>query len=718
MTNRQRPREAGPSPGDRPAGSSGRREELLRLLQILGLSGFAFAQPVLDVFGKSPETFIYRGASRLEIILFAVLIAFVPAFGIWLPGVLSRLLGSTARRAIHAATVWVLASLVGVQVLKKVTPLLELPLALAGAALGGIVLVVFVRWRPARAWFNSTALAPLAFILIFLLVSPVSKLVLPNPARKVGEVALADPIPVVMLLLDELPLLSLLDDAGTINEELYPNLSRLAGESTWFRNYTVTENRSYYSIPTILTGRIVRDRSTSPVAADYPDTLFSLLSTTHRVTTVEWYTDLCTPDVCSESAESAFEPRTLTALVGDAASIWADLSLPAEVTRDIMEQFDPEEEPAAPEGEEGAVREPGKDTPDERFRLGTFERFLDSLHRGGRPVFSFMHAHPPHSPWVRFPSGMRYRGMPRSIVLSVRPNQWVEEEWPVRLTRSRHLLQVQYADRLVGKLIQRLEDTGLYDEALLIVTSDHGISFVPGEPLRAFTEKNIHEVASVPLFVKAPGQRDGVVDDGNVSAPDLLPTIADMLGFEVPWDTDGASALDPELDRGPTKVITRHRDLPNYPWPDQTFKIDVRTLERRLRRDTFRPADPSADPSLWPYLVGPGAHLVGKSVEELPVGAPAGVRATIESPQDFDEVDFSEGVLTALVAGRVGGDPGNALVAVALNGRVAGASPTFSRNGAGGAFEVLVPDHFFRQGRNDLQLYLLEGSVLRPLATG
>lgn len=716
MTNRQRPREAGPSPGDRPAGTSGRREEFLRLLQILGLSGFALAQPVLDVFGKSPETFIYHGASRLEIVLFAVLIAFVPGLGIWLPGVLSRLLGSTARRAIHVATVWALASLVGVQVFKKATPLVELPLALAGAAFGGIVLVVFVRWRPARAWFNSTAVAPLVFALIFLLVSPVSKLVLPNPARTVGGVALADPVPVVMLLLDELPLLSLLDDTGKINEELYPNFSRLAGESTWFRNYTVTENLSYYSIPTLLTGRIVRDRSMSPVAADYPDTLFSLLSSTHRVTTVEWYTDLCTPDVCSESAESAFEPRTFTALVGEAASIWADLSLPAEVTRDIMEQFEPEEEPAAPEGEEGAGREPGRDTPDVRPRLGNFERFLGSLYGGGRPVFSFMHAFPPHSPWIRFPSGMRYRNMHRHIVRDVQPDQWVEEEWPVRLTRARHLLQVQYADRLVGDLIQRLEDTGLYDEALLIVTSDHGISFIPGEPLRAFTEKNLHQVVSVPLFVKAPGQRDGVVDDGNVSAPDLLPTIADILGFEVPWETDGASALDREVDRGPTKVITRYP--PNSPSPDQTFKIDVRTLEWRLRRDTFRPADQSTDPSLWPYLVGPGAHLVGKSVEELPVGAPAGVWATIESPQNFDEVDFSEGVLTALVAGRVGGDPGNALVAVALNGRVAGVSPTFSWNGADGTFEVLVPDHFFRQGRNDLQLYLLEGSVLRPLATG
>jgi hypothetical protein len=109
---------------------------------------------------------------------------------------------------------------------------------------------------------------------------------------------------------------------------------------------------------------------------------------------------------------------------------------------------------------------------------------------------------------------------------------------------------------------------------------------------------------------------------------------------------------------------------------------------------------------------------VGRAVEELQVAEPAGVQATIESPLGLARVDLSEGFVTALVAGRLtGADPGNALVAVALNGRVAGVSPTFSRDGSGGAFEVLIPDHFFRQGRNDLRLYLVEESILRPLAT-
>jgi hypothetical protein len=720
MENHQRPKEAAPSPEGRPAGAAGRREELMRLLQVLGLAGFAFAQPVFDVFGRSTETFIFREAGRLEIVLFALVIAVVPGLGIWLLGLLSGLLGSTARRTTHAATVWALSSLVGIQVLKKSTPLLGVPLAIAGAALGGIVLLVFTRWRPARSWFTYAALGPVAFMLIFLLVSPVSKLVLPVPARTAAEVRTADRVPVVMVLLDELPLVSILDEKRRINDELYPNFSRLAADSTWFRNYTVTEMTSHFSIPTILTGRVVTDRSTSPVAADFPDTLFSLLSTSHRVTAMEWDTALCPPDVCSEPAESALETQALPALIGDAASIWVDLSLPGAVTRDIMEQFDVEDQAVAPEEQEGGETEKRRETPQAKLRLDMFERFLDSLSQGSqsRPVFSFIHTHPPHSPWVLFPSGVRYRSMPRPLVSGVRPNQWVDEEWPVTLTRSRHILQVQFADRLVGELIRRLEKTGLYDDALLVVTSDHGMSFLPGGPLRAFTNENLHEVASVPLFVKVPGQRDGVVDDRNLSSPDLVPTIADVLGFEVPWQTDGTSMLDPETDRGASKVITRHVDLPNFPWPDETFEIDVTSLERRLREDSFRPADPSADPSLWPYLIGPGAHLVGKAVQELQVAEPAGVQATIESPLGLARVDLSEGFVTALVAGRLtSADPGDALVAVALNGRVAGVSPTFSRDGSGGAFEVLIPDHFFRQGRNDLRLYLVEGSILRPLAT-
>ena len=79
-------------------------------------------------------------------------------------------------------------------------------------------------------------------VLVFLLVSPVSKLVLPQPGGTVDAnapgVRINPEHPVVMILLDELPTTSLLDSKGRMDQRLYPNFAKLAGHSTWYRNAT------------------------------------------------------------------------------------------------------------------------------------------------------------------------------------------------------------------------------------------------------------------------------------------------------------------------------------------------------------------------------------------------------------------------------------------------------------------------------------------------
>ena len=100
---------------------------------------------------------------------------------------------------------------------------------------------------------------------------------------------------------------------------------------------------------------------------------------------------------------------------------------------------------------------------------------------------------------------------------------------------QRHLLQVQYVDGLVGHLLTRLEQVGILDEAIVVVTADHGVSFRGDTPRRAIGDKNAYEVGLVPLFIKAPHQSSGVVDTTPSRAIDVLPTVAAFLGIELPW---------------------------------------------------------------------------------------------------------------------------------------------------------------------------------------
>ena len=61
-----------------------------------------------------------------------------------------------------------------------------------------------------------------------------------------------------------------------------------------------------------------------------------------------------------------------------------------------------------------------------------------------------------------------------------------------------------------------------------------------------------------PLIVKAPGQTDARIDDSNMQTIDIVPTIADLVGVDIPWDVDGlAAGSEAQLARGDAKQLHR-----------------------------------------------------------------------------------------------------------------------------------------------------------------
>src|SRR5688572_22339847 len=96
---------------------SGLVAELGRLLALLGATGVAITQPLLDVFGKSPETFIFRHAHREDLVVFALFVALVPPLVVWLVGVGASMVRPRRRLAVQGASVGLLAGLAVVQVL-------------------------------------------------------------------------------------------------------------------------------------------------------------------------------------------------------------------------------------------------------------------------------------------------------------------------------------------------------------------------------------------------------------------------------------------------------------------------------------------------------------------------------------------------------------------------------------------------------------------------
>ncbi|MEE2775677.1 MAG: alkaline phosphatase family protein, partial [Acidobacteriota bacterium] len=84
----------------------------------------------------------------------------------------------------------------------------------------------------------------------------------------------------------------------------------------------------------------------------------------------------------------------------------------------------------------------------------------------------------PHLPWEHLPSGSRYNDR-REVPGLVREDFWGPDEGLVAAAYYRLLLQTQALDALTGELFERLRDLGVFEEAMVILTSDHGASFRP-----------------------------------------------------------------------------------------------------------------------------------------------------------------------------------------------------------------------------------------------
>ena len=145
----------------------------------------------------------------------------------------------------------------------------------------------------------------------------------------------------------------------------------------------------------------------------------------------------------------------------------------------------------------------GRDQPER------YSGFLSRIRADEPPTLHYLHILLPHVPWRYLPSGLQYE-YPDHDPGKV-DDDWIDQAWPPDLGRQRHLLQLRYVDRLVGDLLDRLRATGTFDDTLLVVTADHGISFQPGQLVRglesdAFVEPIHPDVMWVPMFVKTPGR--------------------------------------------------------------------------------------------------------------------------------------------------------------------------------------------------------------------
>ncbi len=173
---------------------------------------------------------------------------------------------------------------------------------------------------------------------------------------------------------------------------------------------------------------------------------------------------------------------------------------------------------------------------------------LDEFHESGQPWLLFLRHMDPHSPYLppspfdrlfysgdeKDPSHLKTeRSMQR--VFDFKPFAEFFKSWmPPGVTDTEYVIAqydgaLAYMDACIQRLLTRLDELGIADDTVVLLTGDHGESFLEHDIF--FDHHGLYEpTIHVPLIIRAPGLPAGVRVPGYVAHQDMLPTLLDLMG--------------------------------------------------------------------------------------------------------------------------------------------------------------------------------------------
>jgi hypothetical protein len=700
----------------------------LRALHVFTLCGFAFTVPVLGALARQ-QVYIYDqqfGWTEIGAFLIGLTIClplgFLLADGLAL--VLSKRLRGWGRNTVlFGLFVLILLSMIRPYASARwiafsgFAGYLTMLLSLTGAA---TAVWLYEKSSAMRLWLTISAVGLVVFPGVFLrqfYSIRQSELEADRP------VVARHPTPVVMVVFDEFSGTTLLNDRMEIDSRRFPQFARVAKTSTFYRNATSVHPRTIVAVPAILSGRYPKI-DLPPLAANYPGNLFQTIRSTGQfdMAVFEPATRLySTREHHHKSRRTALQKTD--GLIRTLSTIYLRLIL----TEDIFVEFPaiPREwspvEKAEAEVELTHNSEGRFNYPEESDRPRQLAHFLDCIKSSVRPRFTFLHVELPHVPWVFFPTGEQYVHETSldhpAGGFGVFSEDWLSDPPTIERNEFRYRLQVGLVDRCVGRLLDRLVETNVLDKCLLIVTADHGVSFRPGHSRRLPDADNLADIASVPLFIKLPGQKEGHIDDRNVETIDIFPTIAESLGIELPQPVDGIPVS--QARRRPQKTMYNDgRKTVIEPDLPQRREAVLRQFELFGHDDLDHlPASIPTHPE-WH-----GRKIASFDVEGKPI------HATLIDPlrnrSDASPYSWMQGVETSrsFLKGTLKGSelpetPAELIVAV--DGLVRDSERTFPSDGRQQGFEFLLPKSAIRNVSRSVRLYLVNRSqnppTLRPVS--
>ena len=215
---------------------------------------------------------------------------------------------------------------------------------------------------------------------------------------------------------------------------------------------------------------------------------------------------------------------------------------------------------------------------------------LADLSSDDQPTFALVHLLPPHTPYTppapfrgAYTAGYAGDASVDAEFLNQFPNRLHPEdvsEDDRAYIFGRYLEMVAFADSLVGQLVDSLKQSGRYDDALIIVLSDHGEAFLEHDHF-LHSRRLYREFLHVPWVIKWPKSTSDFapVIESPVSLVDLTPTLIDALGLPTTGHRlQGVSLLPEIFDGAPGRrglYATTRGAAPQSRWPRPSSAVTL-----------------------------------------------------------------------------------------------------------------------------------------------
>lgn len=172
--------------------------------------------------------------------------------------------------------------------------------------------------------------------------------------------------------------------------------------------------------------------------------------------------------------------------------------------------------------------------------------FLDQQasdkHNAAKPFFMYLAYHEPHLPILEYPAHIeRFRTKANQLPATTGPKQVVERDGRTRVVQDdpAYGSEVAGLDDWVGRVLAKLDQTGLVKNTVVIFFSDNGglsTKAAPGptsnQPLRAGKGWLYEGGIRVPLIIRVPGlTKPGTTCDIPVISTDMYPTLLALAGL-------------------------------------------------------------------------------------------------------------------------------------------------------------------------------------------